>query len=130
MSYTITNLHDVEDVAPRFGFDSIQEARFAAHALEAEQTGFAYHRLKPGCRGGAHRHEAAEEIYVVVGGSGRVNLDGEVRELRILDAIRVAPRVARAFAAGPDGLDLFVFGPHRAGDGELLEEDVWESAAP
>jgi hypothetical protein len=29
MSYTIKNLRDVDDVAPRFGFDTIQEARFA-----------------------------------------------------------------------------------------------------
>ena len=29
MSYTIKNLREIDDVAPRFGFDSIQEARFA-----------------------------------------------------------------------------------------------------
>jgi hypothetical protein len=55
--------------------------------------------------------DAAEEIYVVLAGSGRINLDGEIVELRPLDAIRVAPEVARAFEAGPDGLEILVFGP-------------------
>jgi quercetin dioxygenase-like cupin family protein len=125
MSYTIKNLRDVEDVAPRFGFDTVQEARFPWRALDAEDTGFAYHVIKPGQSGKAHRHDKAEEIYVVIGGSGRVNLDGEVVELRKLDAIRVAPNVARAFAADDEGLELFVFGPHHDSDGEILDGDPW-----
>lgn len=28
MSYTIKNLRDVEDLAPKFGFSEVQEARF------------------------------------------------------------------------------------------------------
>ena len=127
MSYTIKNLRDVDDMAPRFGFDAIQEARFPWRDLDAQATGLAYHRIKPGQRGGAHRHEAAEEIYVVLAGSGQVNLDGELVELAPLDALRVAPQVARAFQAGPDGLELLVFGPHHEGDGELLDEDPWAS---
>lgn len=124
-SYTICNLVEVDDVAPRFGFDTIQEARFLRRALDAQDTGAAYHVIKPGQHGGAHRHEAAEEIYVVIGGAGRINLDGEVLELKRLDAVRVAPKVARAFEAGEDGLELLVFGPHHEGDGELLQGDVW-----
>jgi quercetin dioxygenase-like cupin family protein len=125
MSYTIKNLREVDDVAPRFGFDTIQEARFPWRALEAEHTGLAYHVIKPGQRGKAHRHEKAEEIYVVLGGSGRASLDGEIVELRELDALRLAPQVARAFEAGPEGLQLLVFGPHHESDGEFLEEDPW-----
>lgn len=128
MSYTIKNLREIEDVAPRFGFDKVQEARFPWRALGAEDTGLAYHVIKAGQRGGAHRHEAAEEIYVVIGGSGRINLDGELADLRPLDAVRVAPPVARAFEAGPDGLELLVFGPHHERDGEFLSEDPWASA--
>ncbi len=127
MSYTIKNLRDVEDVAPRFGLDEIQEARFVRRDLDAQDTGFAYHVIKPGQRGAAHRHEAAEEIYVVIAGDGRVNLDGETAELHPLDALRVAPEVARAFEAGPDGLEILVFGLHHEGDGEILSEDPWAS---
>jgi quercetin dioxygenase-like cupin family protein len=129
MSFTIKNLRDVEDVAPRFGFDQVQEARFPSRALEAQSTGLAYHVIKPGQRGLAHRHEQAEEIYVVIGGSGRMVLDREVVQLHPLDAIRVAPPVARAFEAGPDGLQILAFGPRHEGDGEILESDPWASTA-
>lgn len=125
MSYTIKNLREVEDIAPRFGFDTVQEARFPSRVLDAQSTGLAYHVIKPGQRGSAHRHEQAEEIYVVIGGSGRVNLDGEIEELRTMDAVRIAPPVARAFEAGPDGLELLVFGPHHESDGEILDADPW-----
>ena len=126
MSYTIKNLRDVEDSAPKFGFSERQEAHFAQGALEAEDTGFSYHVVKPGKRQGfAHRHDEAEEVYVVIDGNGRMNLDGNVVEIKHLDAIRVAPAVVRAFEAGPDGLELLAFGPHHEGDGELVHDDVW-----
>ena len=48
--------------------------------------------LRPGKRQPfAHRHEEAEEIYVVLSGSGRVKLDDEIVDLGTMDAIRVAP---------------------------------------
>lgn len=126
VTYTIRNLREVEDSAPKFGFEATQEAHFAHGALDAEQTGLSFHVVKPGCRQGfAHRHEAAEEIYVVIGGSGRVKLDDEIVDIKPLDAIRVAPQVARAFEAGSDGLELVAFGPRHAGDGEILTGDFW-----
>jgi mannose-6-phosphate isomerase-like protein (cupin superfamily) len=70
--------------------------------------------------------KAAEEIYVALSGSGKVKLDDEIREVRPLDAIRVAPHVARAFEAGPEGLEFIAFGPHHPGDGEAVD-DSWVS---
>jgi mannose-6-phosphate isomerase-like protein (cupin superfamily) len=129
VSFTIKNLREVDDMAPRFGFDAVQEARFAYRDLEAESIGLAFHRVKPGCRQAfAHRHQQAEEIYVVVSGRGRVKLDDEVRDVEQMDAIRVSPRVARAFEAGPEGLELLVFGPRHEGDGEVLSGDFWKQA--
>src|SRR4051795_13371814 len=120
MHYAIKNLRDVKDIAPDHGFSETQEAHFATGELGAEDTGLAYHVVKPGRRQAfAHRHENAEEIYVVVGGSGRVKLDDEVRDIAPMDAIRVAPAVARAFEAGDDGLELLAFGPRHHGDGEI-----------
>ena len=128
MSYAIKNLRDVEDVAPKFGFDAVQEARFARRDLGAERTGLAYLVVKPGQRQAfAHRHENAEEIYVVVRGTGRVKLDDEIADVREMDAIRVAPRVARAFEAGDAGLEILVFGPHHERDGETLPGDEFWS---
>jgi len=127
MSYTVKNLRDVEDMAPKFGFDEVQEARFPYRDLESETAGMAFHRVKPGKRQAfAHRHEQAEEIYVILSGTGRMKLDDEVIDVRPLDAIRVAPPVARAFEAGPDGLELIAFGPRHEGDGEVIRESFWE----
>lgn len=126
MSYTIKNLRESKDLAPQFGFSEIQEARFPREELAAESTGLAFHVVRPGKRQAfAHRHDQAEEIYVVLSGSGRLKLDDEIREIRSMDAIRVSPPVARAFEAGPDGLELLVFGPRHAGDGEILRDDFW-----
>ncbi len=125
MSYSIKNLREVKDVAPDHGFSEVQAARFPREDLGAEATGLAYHAIKPGQHGFAHRHEDAEEIYVVLSGDGQIKLDEEVRDIGPMDAIRVAPGVARAFAAGSDGLELLAFGPHHAGDGEVLDGDPW-----
>jgi uncharacterized cupin superfamily protein len=126
MSYTIINLRDVEDKAPGFGLQETGEARFAREALEARDTGLAYHALRPGKRQGfGHRHHQAEELHVVIAGGGRVRLDDEIRDIEPLDAIRIAPEVARCFEAGPDGLALLVFGPHHESDGEMLP-DFWK----
>lgn len=120
-SYTIRNLNDVKDSAPGFGIGEVQEARFATGDLQAERTGVSYHRIKPHKRQlFGHRHAKAEEVYVVISGSGRVKLDNEIRDLRSLDAIRVAPEVTRSFEAGPNGLGLLAFGQRHEGDGELL----------
>jgi mannose-6-phosphate isomerase-like protein (cupin superfamily) len=119
--YTLMKLTDIEDSAPKSGLGGVQEARFAKDALDTEDTGFSYHCLKAQQRQPfAHKHQRAEEVYVVLAGSGRVKLDEEVVELHTLDAIRVAPAVTRAFEAGPDGLELIVFGPRCDGDGEVL----------
>jgi mannose-6-phosphate isomerase-like protein (cupin superfamily) len=124
--YTHRNLNEVEDSAPKFGLSDHQEARFANEALETEQTGFSFHRVKPGKRQGfGHVHENAEEVYVVVSGSGRVKLDDEIVELAALDAIRVSPQVTRAFEADHGGLELLAFGPRHKGDGEIIQ-GWWE----
>ena len=129
MDYTIKNLRDVTDMAPKFGFDAVQEARFAHSDLDAESIGLALNRVKPGCRQAfAHRHGEAEEIYVVLSGRGRIKLDADIRDVQPLDAIRVSPHVTRAFEAGPEGLELLVFGPRHQGDGEIVSGDFWDQA--
>ncbi len=123
--YTLKKLTDVEDTAPGYGLAGVQEARFANDELETEQTGVSYHRLKSGKRQAfAHKHENAEEVYVVLSGSGRVKLDDEIVELEALDAIRVAPGVIRAFEAGSDGIVVLAFGARHEGDGEMIQ-DWW-----
>jgi uncharacterized cupin superfamily protein len=123
--YSHINLIEVEDAAPANGFADRWEARVARAALGAEQTGVTYFRLRAGKRSPfAHRHASAEEIYVILSGSGRIKLDEEVVDVRALDAIRVAPEVARAFEAGSDGLEFLAFGPHHPGEAETVD-DAW-----
>jgi uncharacterized cupin superfamily protein len=126
MDYTIKNLRHLEDVAARAGLSEHQEARFANEELGLENTGVSLQLVKPGQRHAfAHRHKDAEEVYVVLLGTGRVKLDDEVVDLRPLDAIRVGPSVTRAFEAGPEGLELLVFGPRHKGDAEIVHDFTW-----
>lgn len=121
--YTQINLEEVEDAAPANGFGERWEARAARTDLGAEQTGVTHFRLHPGKRSPfVHRHREAEEVYVILRGSGWVKLGDEIREVAELDAIRIAPELPRAFEAGPDGLEFIAFGPHHA-DGEPVEDD-------
>ncbi len=125
MKYVKKNLRDVEDSAAKFGLSATQEARFPRADLGAEQTGINFFTVKPSQREAfAHRHRTAEEIYVVLAGSGRVKLDDDLVELAPLDAVRVSPGVARSFEAGPDGLEVLIFGPHVDDDVELVS-DFW-----
>jgi quercetin dioxygenase-like cupin family protein len=124
-NYALTNLKEIEDTA---GARTPQiEGRFARKQLESEQLGVSYFRYAPGFRAPVgHRHRVQEEAYVVLAGSGRVKLDDDVVELRPWDVVRVAPQVARAFEAGPEGLELLAVGGTRPeeGDGELVT-DFW-----
>ncbi len=125
MGYAKRNLRELEDIAVKHGLSKTQEARFPRSELGAEQTGIAHLVVKPDQREAfAHRHTQAEEIYVVLGGSGRVKLDDEIVDLAPLDIVRVSPPVTRFLEAGAGGLEVLVFGPHVEGDGEIVK-DFW-----
>jgi quercetin dioxygenase-like cupin family protein len=123
--FTITNLMELENVAAQR--TAQVDARFARAHIDSEHLGVSYFRYEPSYRSQTgHSHTEQEEAYVVIGGSGRVKLDDEVRELRRWDVVRVAPHVVRAFEAGPEGLELIVVGSDRPeeGDGTLVS-DWW-----
>src|SRR5258705_11880007 len=78
-AFTKVNLATVDDAAPGNGFGDRWEARVAREALAAERTGVTHFRLLPGKRSPfTHRHANAEEIYVVLSGSGRIKLDDDL----------------------------------------------------
>lgn len=125
MSYAKINLRAVKDSAAAYGLSEMQEARFPRDDLGAEQTGMNFLTIKPSQREAfAHRHRRAEEVYVVLSGSGHVKLDDELVELDPLDAVRVSPGVTRSFEAGPDGLEVLIFGPHVEADSDVVA-DFW-----
>jgi mannose-6-phosphate isomerase-like protein (cupin superfamily) len=111
MSYTKTNLREVENAAPKFDMPSEMEARFARRAIEGETLGLSHISLAPGFRiPFGHKHESQEEVYVVVRGSARVKVDDEIVELREWDAIRFGKGVMRQMEGGPDGVEYLAFG--------------------
>ena len=54
-------------------------------------------------------------MFVVVRGSGRMKLDEEIVEVKEWDVVRVPPGTWRGYEAGPDGLEILVFGAPKLG---------------
>ncbi len=95
-------------------------------ALETREVGVSRFTFEPGARMPfGHRHREQEEVYVVVGGSGRLKLDQEIIELATWDAVRVDAPVMRAFEAGPQGLDLLCVGGRRPRGGDTVRDEAF-----
>ena len=118
MPFTLRNLKkDLEDVGSNFDGSPDLEFRMATDALELEQSGLSYQRVPPDYRFPyGHTHEKQEELYVVVRGGGRMKLDDEIVDLREFDVVRVPPGTWRGYEAGPEGLELLIFGAPSLGD--------------
>ena len=103
------------------------EGRFARKHLDSRDLGVSHLRYAPNLRSPfAHSHREQEEAYVVVAGSGRALLDGELVELAQWDVLRLAPEVVRSFEAGPDGLEVIAIGGPKPADGDGISgEAVW-----
>jgi quercetin dioxygenase-like cupin family protein len=127
--YAIVSLLDIDDsVAGRV---TGLQGRFTRKHLGSRELGISRFTYEANVRNATgHSHREQEEAYVVVGGSGRVRLDDEIREIRLWDVIRVAPEVVRAFEAGPDGLDLIAVGGQKPEGGDGVPSDApWPDAA-
>jgi quercetin dioxygenase-like cupin family protein len=128
-SFATVNLLELEDSvgdrAPGI------EGRFGRKQLDSRDLGISHFRYAANLRSPmAHSHREQEEAYVVVGGSGRILLDGEVQDLRQWDVVRVAPEVVRAFEAGPEGLDIIAVGGPKPPDGDgVTGAATWPDAA-
>ena len=124
--YTIVNLMEIENGAVEGG--STLEARFARSHLDSDHIGVSHFRYAPDRRSSkGHSHREQEEVYLVLGGSGRVKLDDELIDVRPWDVVRVAPATVRGFAAGPEGLELLAIGSDRpeGGDGVQADAEWW-----
>ncbi len=53
-----------------------------------------------------HYHRLSEEIYLIVEGGGRMEVDGEEREVGADDAILIPPGAWHTLVAGPAGARL------------------------
>src|SRR4029453_3849831 len=105
--YTVVNLREVEDLAPKFGYAPHLESRFARRALDLQKGGISHFKIAPGSPiPFGPPHTAQEEVYVVVAGSARIKLGDEIVELGTWDALRVAPELTRGIQGGPDGAEV------------------------
>jgi len=124
--YTIKNLKEIEDQAPKFGLAPNLEFRVAGNPLGAEQSAISYLKVAPNYRlTFGHKHKEQEEIYVLVRGSARVKLDDEVLELGPWDAVRIAKETVRNVEAGPEGAELILFAAPKTGAGDAEFEPEW-----
>jgi mannose-6-phosphate isomerase-like protein (cupin superfamily) len=127
-NYTKLNLKEVEDQAPKFGMSPNMEFRMARVPLDCEHHGFSYLRLAPNFRlPFGHKHKQQEEIYLLVGGSGRMKLEDDVVELTPWTAVRVPKETMRGLEAGPEGAELIVTGAPNTGPGDAETTADWWS---
>jgi mannose-6-phosphate isomerase-like protein (cupin superfamily) len=125
MTYVKKNISEGEDLAPSFGLQAMGEARFLRDMLGAETIGMAHYKMNPGQRVGfGHKHKTCEEVYVVLGGSGRMKLDDDIVDLAPQDTVFVKPEVMREWESGPDGLEMLAFGAHAPEDG-VMQQGWW-----
>jgi mannose-6-phosphate isomerase-like protein (cupin superfamily) len=126
--YTHVNLKEVEDQAPKFGLSPDLEFRMGRVPLDMENAGVSYIRMESNYRiPFGHSHKNQEETYVVVGGSGRIKLGDDIRELKQWDAVRVHKDTMRGFEADADGLVLIAIGAPNTGPGDAETEQGWWS---
>jgi mannose-6-phosphate isomerase-like protein (cupin superfamily) len=123
-AYKKINLREIDNSSqPNSGV----QARFSRSKIESEDVGLSLFSYDPNSRSKkAHSHKKQEEAYVVVNGSGRILLDGEIVVLKLWDVIRVSHEVVRAFEAGNDGMELIaVGGPKPEGGDGVMQEADW-----
>jgi len=126
-AYTIQNMMEVEDQAPKFGYSPQLEARMARVPLELENFGISYQRIAPGFRiPWGHTHNVQEEVYLVVSGSMLAKLGDDIVELQPWDAVRVPKETMRSFEGGPQGAEVIAVGAPNTGPGDaVMEQDWW-----
>ncbi|MGA8744992.1 MAG: cupin domain-containing protein [Solirubrobacterales bacterium] len=76
--------------------------------LGAQSLGARLWRLRPGQASTRHRHFSQEELYVLLEGTGRIRVDGDLLELAPLDAVLVEAESIRQIFNDTDGEQLWL----------------------
>lgn len=85
----IRNLNDTQPFTTKDGSE-IRELLAHRNSNMRSQS-LAEARLKTGGATQEHYHKRTEEIYFITHGTGRIQIDGELREVRSGDAIAIPP---------------------------------------
>ncbi len=95
--------------------------------LEATELGARLWRLRPGQASTKHRHRTQEELYVLIEGTGRMRVDGDLLTLGKLDAVLVEPNSVRQVFNDSDQNVLWLVAgapPEAANTLEMSDEDL------
>jgi quercetin dioxygenase-like cupin family protein len=79
-----------------------------AKQLEATTLGARLWRLQPGQASTRHRHRTPQELYVLLEGSGRIRIGGDVHTLAPLSSVLVEPNEVRQLFNDTDADQLWL----------------------
>src|SRR5690242_11159871 len=116
--------------------DPEHEERFLSLRRELGVTTFGINQilLRPGQRGRIHLHHHQEEVFLVLGGTLTLGVEGEERDLTQGEIVRVAPNVKRQLVnRGSENCLILALGAaneHVGRDGEAFTSWDQETGAP
>ena len=119
--YTIVNMKEVEDQAPKFGLSPDLEARFARVPLDAELIGFTL----PAPRAElpipwGHTHKTQEEVFLLVSGQRRGSSSATRSRAQAVGRGPGAQGHDARLRGRPEGAEFIVVGaPAGPGDAEM-----------
>jgi mannose-6-phosphate isomerase-like protein (cupin superfamily) len=86
------DIHNIADVPAFTTKDGSEIRELLAHRNSCiRNQSLAEARLLPGARTTPHFHPLTEEIYYLLEGTGRMQIDGEIRDVKPGDAIAIPP---------------------------------------
>jgi quercetin dioxygenase-like cupin family protein len=98
-----------------------------AKQLDAATLGARLWRLRPGQASTRHRHRATEELYVLLEGTGRLRVAGELLTLAPLSAVLVEPDTVRQVFNDTDADALWLVAgapPEAANTLEMTDDEL------
>lgn len=102
------DVRNLDQCPPFITKDGSEIRELLAHRNAAiRNQSLAEARLPAGAATDEHYHVRTEEIYYITHGSGRMRIDGELREVRVGDAIAIPPGARhKLWNTGPETLRL------------------------
>jgi len=98
MPHQIVDAHEIEAVNGVF--------KPLRPALGVTAFGVNQLQLPPNAEGPEHDHgtDGQEEVYAIIGGGGKIRVEGQEHDLHVGQFVFLAPGTARQMVAGSDGL--------------------------
>lgn len=115
--------HRTIDDVPTREIEGIEPSlRAIGYELRPEETRPSVWEYREGESNNRHRQAEQEELYVVLSGSFRMEIEGETIALEENDTVVVSPDAWRQLTAREDSRLLVVGAPNVADDGIVYEE--------